>query len=169
MKRCFVFFFFSSRRRHTRLTCDWSSDVCSSDLPWRRDRVGPDTVHARRRADRRRRGRVPDRAPEAAMSTVWIVVLVTGAGTIALKAAGPVLLGGRPLPDRVAGVVTLVGTALLAALVAIGTFADGQRLVIDARVLGVGAAAVALRFHAPVLLVVIIAAAVTATARAFAG
>src|SRR5690242_4410984 len=28
-------FFFSSRRRHTRLTCDWSSDVCSSDLtPW---------------------------------------------------------------------------------------------------------------------------------------
>src|SRR2546430_4442501 len=32
----FVFFFFSSRRRHTRFDCDWSSDVCSSDLsyPW---------------------------------------------------------------------------------------------------------------------------------------
>src|SRR5260370_5074291 len=30
---CFVlFFFFSSRRRHTRFKCDWSSDVCSSDL-----------------------------------------------------------------------------------------------------------------------------------------
>src|SRR4051812_49861952 len=28
----FCIFFFSSRRRHTRLTCDWSSDVCSSDL-----------------------------------------------------------------------------------------------------------------------------------------
>src|SRR5256885_8513651 len=28
----FVFFFFSSRRRHTRLQGDWSSDVCSSDL-----------------------------------------------------------------------------------------------------------------------------------------
>src|SRR5438093_1826331 len=27
------FFFFSSRRRHTRLVSDWSSDVCSSDLP----------------------------------------------------------------------------------------------------------------------------------------
>src|SRR5690348_17554621 len=27
-----VFFFFSSRRRHTRWTGDWSSDVCSSDL-----------------------------------------------------------------------------------------------------------------------------------------
>src|SRR5260370_25182933 len=29
---CGVFFFFSSRRRHTRFKCDWSSDVCSSDL-----------------------------------------------------------------------------------------------------------------------------------------
>src|SRR5690348_18009386 len=29
----FFFFFFSSRRRHTRWTGDWSSDVCSSDLP----------------------------------------------------------------------------------------------------------------------------------------
>src|SRR5256886_11184385 len=28
------FFFFSSRRRHTRFDCDWSSDVCSSDLVW---------------------------------------------------------------------------------------------------------------------------------------
>src|SRR3712207_7981752 len=27
-------FFFSSRRRHTRYWRDWSSDVCSSDLPW---------------------------------------------------------------------------------------------------------------------------------------
>src|SRR2546427_6256239 len=36
MIRCesfiFTFFFFSSRRRHTRFDCDWSSDVCSSDL-----------------------------------------------------------------------------------------------------------------------------------------
>src|SRR6266853_4892165 len=31
-----LFFFFSSRRRHTRFDCDWSSDVCSSDLgKWR--------------------------------------------------------------------------------------------------------------------------------------
>src|SRR6266508_4881835 len=32
-----VFFFFSSRRRHTRWPRDWSSDVCSSDLDMRRD------------------------------------------------------------------------------------------------------------------------------------
>src|SRR5262245_64011828 len=34
--RSFYFFFFSSRRRHTRCLSDWSSDVCSSDLRWRR-------------------------------------------------------------------------------------------------------------------------------------
>src|SRR2546430_11594730 len=35
MTRSFHVFFFSSRRRHTRFDCDWSSDVCSSDLPLR--------------------------------------------------------------------------------------------------------------------------------------
>src|SRR5688572_5450726 len=34
----FFFFFFSSRRRHTRFDCDWSSDVCSSDLEGQRVR-----------------------------------------------------------------------------------------------------------------------------------
>src|SRR5205085_3461046 len=38
----FFFFFFSSRRRHTRFDCDWSSDVCSSDLSARTSR--PETV-----------------------------------------------------------------------------------------------------------------------------
>src|SRR5688572_1505083 len=38
----FFFFFFSSRRRHTRFDCDWSSDVCSSDLIGRSD----PTAHA---------------------------------------------------------------------------------------------------------------------------
>src|SRR6266571_7319579 len=44
----FIFcFFFSSRRRHTRLTCDWSSDVCSSDLDSARKLIAtlnPDTI-----------------------------------------------------------------------------------------------------------------------------
>src|SRR5476649_3051313 len=37
-----VFFFFSSRRRHTRSLCDWSSDVCSSDLVPRRSALHAD-------------------------------------------------------------------------------------------------------------------------------
>src|SRR3989475_6511972 len=38
----FFFFFFSSRRRHTRFDCDWSSDVCSSDLMIRHTRFDCD-------------------------------------------------------------------------------------------------------------------------------
>src|SRR5438876_9338948 len=41
-------FFFSSRRRHTRWTGDWSSDVCSSDLPW------PEQQRGKCRAERER-------------------------------------------------------------------------------------------------------------------
>src|SRR5688572_7014175 len=36
---CLLFFFFSSRRRHTRFDCDWSSDVCSSDLLFPKQRT----------------------------------------------------------------------------------------------------------------------------------
>src|SRR5256885_11948044 len=49
-----VLFFFSSRRRHTRLQGDWSSDVCSSDLDWcsrgRRTHLLPHGAGARRRS-----------------------------------------------------------------------------------------------------------------------
>src|SRR5260221_8175497 len=42
-----LFFFFSSRRRHTRSLCDWSSDVCSSDLAFLlRAASAQATVHA---------------------------------------------------------------------------------------------------------------------------
>src|SRR2546430_17603701 len=45
-----MFFFFSSRRRHTRFDCDWSSDVCSSDLRWwrkaRRQRPASERRHS---------------------------------------------------------------------------------------------------------------------------
>jgi len=102
------------------------------------------------------------------VSTTWLVVVITGIGTLALKAAGPILLGGRALPGMLSRVATLLGPALLAALVAIGTFADGRSLVLDARVLGVGAAVVAIRLRAPVLVVVVVAAAVTAAARSLA-
>src|SRR2546427_9023380 len=55
----FLFFFFSSRRRHTRFDCDWSSDVCSSDL--RREPGG-----ALRAEPRRTQNRLPPARPTAA-------------------------------------------------------------------------------------------------------
>jgi hypothetical protein len=99
------------------------------------------------------------------MSQVWLLVGLTGVATIALKAMGPVLLGGRELPSGAAGVVALLAPSLLAALIAVNTFATGRHLTIDARAAGLAAAAVALLLRAPVLLVVVIAAVVTALVR----
>jgi hypothetical protein len=62
--------------------------------------------------------------------------------------------------------VQLLAPAVLSALVVTQTFGDGRSLVLDARVVGVGAAAIALRLRAPVLVVVVVAAATTAIVRA---
>ncbi|HEV8564286.1 MAG TPA: AzlD domain-containing protein [Actinomycetota bacterium] len=97
---------------------------------------------------------------------VWIVVALVGVGTIAIKAAGPLLLGGRTLPTRLDSLIVLLGPALLAALVAINTFGGDRRLMLDARALGVAAAGIAVWRRAPALLVVVVAAGVTAVARA---
>jgi uncharacterized membrane protein len=97
--------------------------------------------------------------------TIWAVVAAIGLGTMAIKAAGPVLLGGRPLSPRVQSVVALLAPSLLAALVATATFGDGQALVLDARIVGVAAAVVALLLRAPILAVVVVAAIAAALAR----
>ena len=103
------------------------------------------------------------------MSDTWIVVVVVSIVTIAIKALGPMLLGGKPLPEGITGVVVLLAPALLAALVAVNTLGGDRELVVDARLPGVLAAAVAIRLRAPVLVVVLVAAAVTATIRAVSG
>lgn len=100
------------------------------------------------------------------MSQTWLVVGLVGAGTIAIKAIGPVLLGGRPLPERLSRVIELLAPALLGALVAVQTFGNGQALAVDERVLGVAVAAIAIWRKAPLLLVVILATITTALARA---
>jgi Branched-chain amino acid transport protein (AzlD) len=98
--------------------------------------------------------------------TTWIVVAAVGLGTIAIKAAGPLLIGGRPVPDRLVGVVALLAPALLAALVAVQTFGAERSLAVDERLVGVAAAAIALWLKAPLLLVVVVAAIATALTRA---
>ncbi len=103
------------------------------------------------------------------MTATWVVVAVVGVITIAIKALGPMLLGGKPLPPRVTVVVALLAPALLAALVAVNTLGGDRELAVDARLPGVLAAAVAIKLRAPVLIVVVIAALVTAGVRAVAG
>jgi branched-subunit amino acid transport protein len=98
------------------------------------------------------------------VSTVWLVVLVVGVATVALKATGPVLLGGRELPD--AGVVELLAPVLLTALVVTQTVGGDNELVLDARLAGVGAGAAAIAARAPLAAVVVVAAVATAVTRA---
>lgn len=100
------------------------------------------------------------------MSAAWIAVLVVGAATVALKGAGTLMLAGRPLPRRAAAVMPLLAPCLLAALVVGQTVADGRAVVLDARVAGVAAAAVALALRAPLLVVLAAAAGVAAVVRA---
>lgn len=100
------------------------------------------------------------------MSDAVAVIALLGAGTYALKAAGPLALGVRPIPDWLSRLSRLAPAALLASLIAASTFVTDTRLVLDARLAGLAAAAVALRLKAPFAVVVLVAAAVTATVRA---
>ena len=101
------------------------------------------------------------------MSALWVAIVAVTLASAAIKAAGPILVGGRELPPRVNAVIALLAPALLTALVVTETFGDDGYLVLDERALGVGAAAVALALRAPVLLAVALAALVTALARLF--
>jgi branched-subunit amino acid transport protein len=100
------------------------------------------------------------------LSPVWTVVAAVGAGTVLLKAAGPVLLGGRQVPRRLMGLVELLAPALLTALVVTQALGGDRKLFFDARLFGLAAAVVAIRLRAPLLLVVVVAAAAAAGARA---
>jgi branched-subunit amino acid transport protein len=105
------------------------------------------------------------------MTEVWVTIAVLTVATAAIRASGPLLLGGRALPPAAMSVIALVAPALLAALVVIETFGapEGGSFELDARIAGVGAAGVALWRGASLLPVVVLAAAVTALVRLVGG
>ena len=97
----------------------------------------------------------------------WLVIAVVGAVTIAFKASGPVLLGKRELPARVASVVEVLAPAMLAALVVTQTVGGDRELVIDERLAGVVAGGIAVWLRAPLLVVMVVAAVTAALIRLF--
>ena len=97
---------------------------------------------------------------------VWIAVAVLTVVCFAIKAVGPVALGGRELPHAVERLIVLLPAALLTALVMVQTFASGRELVLDARAAGVAAAVVAIMLRASVLVVLLVAAVTAAGVRA---
>jgi len=99
------------------------------------------------------------------VTAVWVTIGALALATAALKLAGPLVLGGRGLPVSAMGVIELLASALLAALVAVETFGKGRSLTLDARALGVAFAAVALLRRAPMMVAVLGAAVVAGLAR----
>ena len=89
----------------------------------------------------------------------WAVISIVGAGTIVFKSAGPVLLGTRELPPRIALVVDVLAPAMLAALVVTQTVGGDREIVLDERLAGIAAGAVAVWLRAPLLVVMAVAAA----------
>jgi branched-subunit amino acid transport protein len=101
------------------------------------------------------------------MSDAWVVIAALTAGTLAMRAIGPLTVGGRRPSERAIGVTRLVAPAILAGLVLYETLnRDGAGIAFDARLAGLGAAVLAILARAPMLVVVLVAATATAAARA---
>jgi len=96
---------------------------------------------------------------------IWLLIAAIAAGTYALKAAGPLLFGGRELPDSWRRASLLVAVAMLSALAAVQMLQSPSGVQLDARSAGVAAAVVATALKAPLWLAVAVAAAVAACLR----
>lgn len=97
---------------------------------------------------------------------LWLLIAGCAAVTFAIKAAGPVTLGGRDLPPRLHAVIALMAPALLAAFVVTQALADGEHLHVGADTAGVAAAGLVVWRGGSVLPAVGIAVALTAGLRA---
>ena len=96
----------------------------------------------------------------------WTLVFVLAAIAYGCKLLGLVIVGARRLPPVVERCLALIPAALLTALIVKDTFSIGKDLVLDARAAGVGLAAIAAWRKAPLVVVILIGAAVTAVVRA---
>jgi branched-subunit amino acid transport protein len=98
----------------------------------------------------------------------WTLIVLLAVGAYACKVVGLVVVGGRRLPAPVERCLALIPAAMVSALVVKDTFSAGQDLVLDARAAGVGVAAFAAWRRAPLIVVIVLGAAVTALVRALA-
>ncbi|MBI4933928.1 MAG: AzlD domain-containing protein [Actinobacteria bacterium] len=96
----------------------------------------------------------------------WTFVFVLAGSAYFFKVLGLVVVGDRELPPVLSRCLALIPAALLAGIVVHDTFNGGRELVLDARALGVGAAALAAWRKVPLIGVIVIGAAVTAAVRA---
>ncbi len=96
----------------------------------------------------------------------WAAILGLAAGAYTFKALGLVALGPRYSSASTLRAIALMPPALLFALIAVQTFGAERALTLDARAAGVAVGAAAAWRRAPFVVVIVAAAAVTATVRA---
>jgi len=94
-----------------------------------------------------------------------LLVALSVVSTIVVKAAGPIVLGGRELPAWSTRVIVLLAPALFAALVATQALVQDGQLVIGERTLGVCVGALMAWRRVPIILCVLSGAAATALLR----
>ena len=97
---------------------------------------------------------------------IWLLIVLVAVITAAIKAAGPIALGGRELPGWFSSIVAAMPAAVLAALVVTSALADGDELFIGPDTAGVAAAGIIAWRGGSVITCVLVAAAVTAGLRA---
>ena len=95
----------------------------------------------------------------------WTLIILLTLGAYAFKVTGLVFLGGRSLPQMFERCLALIPAAVVTALVMKDTFTNGQELVLDARALGIAVAGIAAWRKAPLIVVIVLGAAVTALVR----
>ena len=102
-------------------------------------------------------------------TVLWAAVVAGSLGCYLLKLSGLSVPAAWVEQPWVARVVDFVPAALLAALVAVQTFASGNELVIDGRLVGLAVAALALALRAPFIVVLVLAGAAGALVHVVAG
>lgn len=95
----------------------------------------------------------------------WTLIIVLAIGAYAFKFTGLVVLGGRTLPAPLERCLALIPAAVISALIVKDSMTTGQDIVIDARAAGIAAAILLAWRRAPLILVIVAGAAVTALLR----
>ena len=102
-------------------------------------------------------------------TALWVTVVAGSLGCYLLKLAGLSVPAAWVEQPWVARIVDFVPAALLAALVAVQAMASGHTLVVDGRLAGLAAAAIALALRAPFIVVLVVAGVAGALVHVVAG
>ena len=92
----------------------------------------------------------------------WTLILLLAAGAYAFKFTGLVIIGARTLPPIFERCLALIPAAVISALIVKDTLTSGQEIVLDARAAGIAVAMIAAWRRAPLIVVIVVGAVVTA-------